>query len=89
MDSIRGFPEIRFLWRWEGELPQDIPDNLYLSPWFKQQDILGKCFVVFSYFMSDMLTNNRARMSHLFARRTYLTRLCVLTSQVIQSVKDL
>ncbi|OXA61940.1 UDP-glucuronosyltransferase 1-1 [Folsomia candida] len=41
MDTIRAFPRIQFLWRWDGELPKNMPDNLYMSKWFPQQDVLG------------------------------------------------
>ena len=31
----------RFLWRWDGENPQNVPANVLTRKWFPQQDILG------------------------------------------------
>lgn len=31
----------RVLWKWEGEIPQNISSNLKLSKWLPQQDLLG------------------------------------------------
>jgi glucuronosyltransferase len=40
-----GKSEARFLWRWSGERPKDMPANVMTASWMPQQDILGhpKC----------------------------------------------
>ncbi|CAL8100661.1 unnamed protein product [Orchesella dallaii] len=40
-DTIKSFSSLKFLWKWNGELPKDIPSNLFLSQWFPQLDILA------------------------------------------------
>ncbi|CAL8100658.1 unnamed protein product [Orchesella dallaii] len=40
-DTIKSFPNIKFLWKWNGELPQNISSNLFLSHWFPQLNILA------------------------------------------------
>ncbi|XP_021953673.1 UDP-glucuronosyltransferase 2B31 isoform X1 [Folsomia candida] len=41
MNSIRAFPNLKFLWKWDGEVPEKIPRNLFLASWFPQQDVLS------------------------------------------------
>lgn len=45
-DVIKSFPDIKFLWKWTGEVPRgsEIPDNLFLAKWFPQIDVLGKVY---------------------------------------------
>jgi len=38
---IKNNPSIKFLWKWDAEIPKDVPKNLYLAKWFNQQDVLG------------------------------------------------
>jgi UDP:flavonoid glycosyltransferase YjiC (YdhE family) len=33
--------KIRFLWKWEGARPKDMPANVYTAEWMPQQAILG------------------------------------------------
>jgi len=33
--------KIRFLWRWEGSRPANMPENVYTAEWMPQQAILG------------------------------------------------
>lgn len=40
--TIESFPNLKFLWKWNGDFSKNIPDNLYLGKWFPQADILGK-----------------------------------------------
>ena len=40
-DAIKDF-KTRFLWRWDGERPNNLPANVLIRKWFPQQDILGK-----------------------------------------------
>ncbi|CAG7836477.1 unnamed protein product [Allacma fusca] len=44
-DSIKSFQGIKFLWKWEGEVPENFPENILTRSWFPQQDILAhpKC----------------------------------------------
>lgn len=34
--------DVHFLWKWESDIPKDIPDNVFMRNWMPQQDILGK-----------------------------------------------
>lgn len=40
-----GKSKSKFLWRWKGERPADMPKNVFTAAWMPQQDILGhpKC----------------------------------------------
>ncbi|CAL8100655.1 unnamed protein product [Orchesella dallaii] len=58
-DTIKSFPNLKFLWKWNGVQPKDIPSNLFLSQWFPQLDILGAC--VPSFFS----TTFKILLSHL------------------------
>lgn len=40
-EAIRSFPEVNFIWKWDGQPPKDIPDNLMTISWIDQQDLLG------------------------------------------------
>lgn len=40
-ETIRSFPKLLFLLKWTGDMPEEIPDNLFLGRWFPQADILG------------------------------------------------
>jgi len=39
---VKDFPQMRFIWRWEGDKPsrQDYPENLMLIDWVDQEDLL-------------------------------------------------
>lgn len=51
-ETMENFPRLRFLWKWNGELPQSYPRNLYLGKWFPQNDILGK--LVYKFTLSQI-----------------------------------
>ena len=40
-DAIRRLKDLNFLWKWDGELPKDLPSNIFMRTWMPQQDILG------------------------------------------------
>lgn len=40
-DVIKSFPRLRFLWKWNGEMEKEIPQNLMLGKWFPQNDLLA------------------------------------------------
>ncbi|CAG7822990.1 unnamed protein product, partial [Allacma fusca] len=44
-DAIASIPDTRFLWKWEGKLPENLPKNALAKNWFPQQDVLAnpKC----------------------------------------------
>jgi len=45
LDTIRSFPNLKFLWKWNGDIPENIPENLFVGTWFPQADVLGWCFL--------------------------------------------
>lgn len=44
-ETVEAFPRLKFLWKWNGPLPKQFPNNLYLAPWFPQTDVLGNFFI--------------------------------------------
>ncbi|ODM95812.1 UDP-glucuronosyltransferase 1-9 [Orchesella cincta] len=40
-NTFKAFPNLKFLWKWNGEFPKDIPENVFLSRWFPQLDLLA------------------------------------------------
>ena len=40
-EMVRQFPQVRFIWRWDGPLPKDVPKNLMVSKWLPQYQILS------------------------------------------------
>jgi len=44
-NAIKNNPSIQFLWKWDAEIPKDVPKNLYLAKWFNQQDVLGRVYI--------------------------------------------
>ena len=41
-NAFRRFPDLRFVWKWEGEeKPANAPSNTYFSKWLPQQDLLA------------------------------------------------
>lgn len=40
-DTIESFPNIKFIWKWDGKKPEIYPKNLLMVPWVDQQDILA------------------------------------------------
>ncbi|CAG7697011.1 unnamed protein product [Allacma fusca] len=41
LNMMRQFPKILFIWRWDGPEPEDKPENLIISKWLPQFQILG------------------------------------------------
>lgn len=41
MDTIRQFPKLRFIWKWDSPIPENKPENLYLAKWLPQTEILA------------------------------------------------
>ncbi|ODM90416.1 UDP-glucuronosyltransferase 1-8 [Orchesella cincta] len=39
--AFEAFPDIKFLWRWTGSIPENTPSNVMLYPWFPQKDVLA------------------------------------------------
>jgi len=37
-----GKSKTKFLWRWNGERPKEMPGNVLTASWMPQQDVLGK-----------------------------------------------
>ena len=40
-NMMRKFNEVRFIWRWKGEMPTDAPENLMAADWLPQREILS------------------------------------------------
>ena len=40
-DAVKDL-NVRFLWRWDKEPPENLPSNVLTRKWFPQQDLLGK-----------------------------------------------
>ena len=40
-DMMRQLPELTFIWRWDGPAPENPPENLIISKWLPQVQILG------------------------------------------------
>ena len=41
-DVLKKFSKIRFIWKWEGERPFEMPDNVFTAKWVPQHALLGK-----------------------------------------------
>ncbi len=41
LSVFRRFPQYDFIWKWETEEMKDKPDNLFLSKWLPQMEILA------------------------------------------------
>jgi glucuronosyltransferase len=41
-NTMRKFGKVRFIWRWEGSMPDDQPKNVMASKWLPQREILGE-----------------------------------------------
>lgn len=41
LKAFSEFPKLRFLWRWTGPEPKNLPQNVLLQSWFPQLDVLG------------------------------------------------
>ena len=41
-DVLKSFSKIRFIWKWEGVRPLEMPDNVFTAKWIPQQALLGK-----------------------------------------------
>ncbi|CAL8100648.1 unnamed protein product [Orchesella dallaii] len=42
---IEAFPNVKFLWKWNGDFPEKIPNNLLMAKWFPQRDLLANPLV--------------------------------------------
>ncbi|KAG4075331.1 hypothetical protein HA402_003122 [Bradysia odoriphaga] len=44
-DAVASFKNVRFLWKWDGKVPDSMPSNVMTMEWFPQQEILAnpKC----------------------------------------------
>ncbi|CAG7815010.1 unnamed protein product, partial [Allacma fusca] len=44
-EAVESIRRTKFLWKWEGEIPEDLPRNAMAKNWFPQQDLLAhpKC----------------------------------------------
>lgn len=42
LTAFAAFPNLKFLWRWTGPEPKNMPKNVLVQSWFPQQDMLGK-----------------------------------------------
>lgn len=40
-DAVASFKSVRFLWKWDGDVPNNMPKNVMTMQWFPQQEILG------------------------------------------------
>ncbi|ODN02201.1 UDP-glucuronosyltransferase 2B13, partial [Orchesella cincta] len=40
-DTIKSFPQLKFLWKWNGKLPSELPSNIFFAKWFPQIDVLA------------------------------------------------
>lgn len=40
-NMMREFPNVKFIWRWDGPEPENPPENLIVSKWLPQMQILG------------------------------------------------
>ncbi len=60
---IRVFSKLpqRVIWKWEADIPENIPSNIMLVDWIPQQDLLGKftlvIYLVITVFNFDYLMN--------------------------------
>lgn len=43
---IRVFSKLpqRLIWKWESDIPENLPENIMMSDWLPQQDLLGKIY---------------------------------------------
>jgi len=60
-ETIRSFPKLKFLLKWTGDMPEEVPDNLFVGRWFPQADILGKKFdrSIMSIIFMKVFTKNK------------------------------
>lgn len=49
------FPEVQFIWRWDGPLPKNHPKNLKVSKWLPQYEILGKFYLFHAKILKDQV----------------------------------
>ena len=33
----------KVIWKWESEIPPNLPPNIMMTKWLPQQDLLGRC----------------------------------------------
>ena len=46
-DAVKRLKYLNFIWKWDdGELPTDIPSNVFMQRWMPQQQILGNKRIV-------------------------------------------
>jgi len=41
MNAFAKLPQ-RVFWKWEAEIPENIPPNVMMAKWLPQQDLIGK-----------------------------------------------
>ena len=46
MDAFRKLPQ-KVIWKWESEIPADVPSNIMMTKWLPQQDLLGRPITIF------------------------------------------
>ena len=49
-EVLKSFSKIRFIWKWEGERPLGMPDNVFTAKWIPQQTLLGKHTFLYAWF---------------------------------------
>ncbi|CAG7786638.1 unnamed protein product [Allacma fusca] len=44
-NTVEAIDDTNFLWKWEGDIPKNLPKNVFAMNWFPQQDVLAhpKC----------------------------------------------
>jgi len=40
-NTMRKYSKVRFIWRWDGPMPEKHPDNIMAAKWLPQREILG------------------------------------------------
>lgn len=66
-DAVASFKNVRFLWKWDGKIPDNMPSNVLTMEWFPQQEILGKVpYVVLA--IKKLLTEAIAKQQTLNVR---------------------
>jgi len=41
-NTMRKYEKVRFIWRWNGVMPEGHPENIMASKWLPQREILGR-----------------------------------------------
>jgi UDP:flavonoid glycosyltransferase YjiC (YdhE family) len=49
--AFKHFPDVYFIWKYEiDDIKHQMPDNVLLTPWLPQKDLLCQFIVVFEIF---------------------------------------